>query len=121
MEHESLLDSPRDAPASVSGRGVDNGEEELIRLVNVTKSFGKRKILAGVNLTIRRGEAVGIIGPSGTGKSTILRIMAGLLEPDSVRQRARPPSARPCASRSSLSVSRCARGRCTSEAEDAWA
>lgn len=36
-------------------------------------------------IKIRRGEAVGIIGPSGTGKSTILKIMAGLLAPDKVR------------------------------------
>lgn len=35
-------------------------------------------------LQIRHGEAVGIIGPSGTGKSTILKIMAGLLAPDKV-------------------------------------
>ncbi|QXE22166.1 ABC transporter-like protein [Richelia sinica FACHB-800] len=35
-----------------------------------------------VDLTIYRGEAVGIIGPSGTGKSTILRVIAGLLKPD---------------------------------------
>jgi len=35
-------------------------------------------------MTIRRGEAVGIIGGSGTGKSTTLRIMAGLLMPDVV-------------------------------------
>ena len=87
VERGTLLDASPEPAASVSGRGVDGEEEELIRLVNVTKRFGKRKILAGVNLTIRRGEAVGIIGPSGTGKSTILRIMAGLLEPDSVRQR----------------------------------
>ena len=51
---------------------------------NVYKSFGSKAILRGANITIRRGEAVGIIGGSGTGKSTTLRIMAGLLMPDSV-------------------------------------
>jgi phospholipid/cholesterol/gamma-HCH transport system ATP-binding protein len=65
---------------------VLDDDDVLIQLVNVHKSFGKRKILAGANLTVRRGEAVGIIGPSGTGKSTILRIMAGLLEPDEARR-----------------------------------
>lgn len=57
--------------------------EPIIQLRNVTKRFGSKVILDGVDLDIYPCEALAIIGPSGTGKSTILRIMAGLLEPDS--------------------------------------
>lgn len=57
--------------------------EPLIELKDITKAFGSKVVLDHVNLTIYRGEALGIIGPSGTGKSTILRIMAGLMLPDS--------------------------------------
>ncbi|MBC1237963.1 MULTISPECIES: ABC transporter ATP-binding protein [Nostoc] len=56
--------------------------EPLIELKSVSKSFGNHKVLDNVDLTIYRGEALGIIGPSGTGKSTILRVIAGLLAPD---------------------------------------
>ncbi|MGG6294661.1 ABC transporter ATP-binding protein [Leptolyngbya sp. AN02str] len=56
--------------------------EPLIELRGVTKTFGSNPVLDGVNLTIDRGEAIAIIGPSGTGKSTVLRIIAGLLAPD---------------------------------------
>ncbi len=56
--------------------------EPLIELKNISKSFGDSKILVNANLTIYRGDALAIIGPSGTGKSTILRIIAGLLAPD---------------------------------------
>lgn len=56
--------------------------EPLIELKGISKSFGSNVILDNVDITIYRGEALGIIGPSGTGKSTILRIMAGLLAPD---------------------------------------
>ncbi len=56
--------------------------EALIELKGVSKSFDSNKVLDNVDLTINRGEALGIIGPSGTGKSTILRIIAGLIEPD---------------------------------------
>lgn len=57
-------------------------KEKLIELRGVFKSFGDRPILDGIDLTVYRGEAIVIIGPSGTGKSTILRIMAGLLAAD---------------------------------------
>jgi phospholipid/cholesterol/gamma-HCH transport system ATP-binding protein len=57
--------------------------EPLIELKGISKAFGSNVVLDNVDLTIYRGEALGIIGPSGTGKSTILRIIAGLLSPDS--------------------------------------
>lgn len=56
--------------------------EPLIELKGISKKFGKNQVLDNVDLQIYQGEAVGIIGPSGTGKSTILRIIAGLLQPD---------------------------------------
>ncbi|MFW6358656.1 MAG: ABC transporter ATP-binding protein [Chroococcales cyanobacterium] len=59
-----------------------NTAEPLIELKGITKSFGKNVILDNVDLTVYQGDALVIIGPSGTGKSTILRIIAGLLAPD---------------------------------------
>ena len=57
-------------------------EEPLVRLVGVSKSFGNNVILDNVDLDIYRGDALVIIGPSGTGKSTILRMIAGLMPSD---------------------------------------
>lgn len=56
--------------------------EPILELRGISKSFGKNVILDHVDLKIYPGQALGIIGPSGTGKSTILRIIAGLLAPD---------------------------------------
>ncbi len=57
-------------------------EEPLIRLKRVSKKFGSKVILDNLDLSIYRGDALVIIGPSGTGKSTVLRIIAGLTAPD---------------------------------------
>ncbi|NJL45478.1 MAG: ABC transporter ATP-binding protein [Leptolyngbyaceae cyanobacterium SM2_3_12] len=60
----------------------DCGQEILLELRGISKSFGTNQVLNNIDLTVYRGESVAIIGPSGTGKSTILRIVAGLLAPD---------------------------------------
>ena len=57
----------------------------LLTAENLTKSFGLRKVLAGVNFSMQEGEKVGVIGINGTGKSTVLRVLAGLEEPDEGR------------------------------------
>lgn len=55
----------------------------MIRFENVTKSFGSRQILKGVNLEIEKGKTTVIFGVSGGGKSTIIKHIVGLLKPDS--------------------------------------
>ena len=54
----------------------------MIRLRGLKKSFGSQTVLSDVNLDIRRGETMAIIGQSGVGKSVILKHMIGLLQPD---------------------------------------
>ncbi|PJZ86148.1 ABC transporter ATP-binding protein [Leptospira harrisiae] len=57
-------------------------EPFAIEMKNVHKAFGKRKILQGMNLTVKQGETMVILGPSGTGKSVSLKHITGLLDPD---------------------------------------
>ena len=55
--------------------------DEIIRTQNLKKSFGQLEVLKGISTTIRRGEVVSIIGPSGGGKSTFLRCLNLLEKP----------------------------------------
>jgi len=55
----------------------------LLKLNNVYKKFGDNEVLKGINLEIKEGEVVSIIGPSGTGKSTLLRCINCLEKVDS--------------------------------------
>ena len=55
----------------------------MIELIDIHKSFGSKTVLAGVNLTIPRGESLVIIGGSGTGKSVCLKCILGLIKPTS--------------------------------------
>ncbi|HUC62421.1 MAG TPA: ABC transporter ATP-binding protein [Alphaproteobacteria bacterium] len=53
-----------------------------VRLVNVTKRFGGHVAVDSLNLTVREGELVTLLGASGSGKTTCLRILAGFIKPD---------------------------------------
>ncbi|ASW43749.1 MULTISPECIES: ABC transporter ATP-binding protein [Eubacteriales] len=55
----------------------------MLVIKNLEKSYGKFKALKGVNLEIEKGEIFGFIGPNGAGKSTTMKIVSGLLSPDS--------------------------------------
>ncbi|MEM8632630.1 MAG: ATP-binding cassette domain-containing protein [Pseudomonadota bacterium] len=54
----------------------------MIRLSGVHKSFGSKRVLAGIDLEIPKGESMVIIGGSGTGKSVLLKCVLGLMRPD---------------------------------------
>lgn len=58
-------------------------KELAIKLSNVYKSFGNNHVVRGLNLEIFKGESVVLLGGSGTGKSVTLKLMLGLLKPDS--------------------------------------
>ena len=54
----------------------------MIRLIDVHKSFGAQTVLNGLNLMIPAGQITAIIGPSGEGKSVLIKQMIGLMQPD---------------------------------------
>ncbi len=67
--------------------------ERLFALLGADASLSHKTAVADVDLTVRPGEALGIIGENGSGKSTLLRIVAGILRPDSGTVRVAAPTA----------------------------
>src|SRR6478609_6122499 len=59
---------------------------------NITKSHGAAIVLDGVSLTVPARARIGVVGRNGVGKSTLLRLLAGLEEPDSGRVSRLPPT-----------------------------
>ncbi|MEQ8178547.1 MAG: ATP-binding cassette domain-containing protein, partial [Amphiplicatus sp.] len=60
---------------------MNNGAPKL-SIRGLEKSFGSKKVLRGVDLDLDAGRSLVIIGPSGTGKSVLLKCILGLIEPD---------------------------------------
>ena len=53
--------------------------DTILKLENIHKSYGKKEVLKGINLEVKKGEIISVLGPSGCGKSTLLNIIAGIL------------------------------------------
>ncbi|MEY4516424.1 MAG: hypothetical protein RL180_770, partial [Pseudomonadota bacterium] len=68
--------------AAGADTGGSSSTAPLIRVRNLVFHRGDRPIFDGVNLDIHRGRITGIMGPSGTGKTTLLRLIGGQLLPD---------------------------------------
>jgi|Deesub1362A_J573_1020465.scaffolds.fasta_scaffold01079_8 heme exporter protein A len=56
--------------------------EALIEIKNLIKSFGRKRVLKGVNLKIKKGEFLTLFGPNGAGKTTLLKTVATVINPD---------------------------------------
>lgn len=63
-------------------KSAPDANAALLQMRGVSKSYGERKIIDGIDLDVGAREKVAIIGPSGSGKTTILRIAIGLVKPD---------------------------------------
>ncbi len=66
----------------VTGLRVPAADPVLLRLRGITKRYGNTQALAGVDLAVRPAEVVGVVGHNGAGKSTFMRVIAGLTAPD---------------------------------------
>jgi phospholipid/cholesterol/gamma-HCH transport system ATP-binding protein len=64
------------------GRNVSAKSENIIEIENLHFAYGANQVLKGVHFSVPRGKVVGILGVSGAGKSTILKLIGGQLRPD---------------------------------------
>jgi branched-chain amino acid transport system ATP-binding protein len=69
--------------ALAADRNGTRGEPPLLELRDVRAGYGRLEVLHGVDLAVAGGALVAILGPNGTGKSTLLKVMSGLLPPAS--------------------------------------
>ena len=57
----------------------------LVEAIGLVKSYGRRRVVDGIDFHVEKGEIVGLLGPNGAGKTTSFRITCGMIEPDAGR------------------------------------
>ena len=80
-DHKNWMDTNRDPMAILIPITRKLGSK-VLTAKGITKSFGDREVLKGVNFDLPPGAVMGVIGPNGTGKTTLLKIIAGQMQPD---------------------------------------
>jgi macrolide transport system ATP-binding/permease protein len=86
--------TPSPTPAAPTSAPTAAPTAAHLRADGISLSYGARRVLTDVSLTVSAGERAGLIGENGSGKSTLLRILAGLQEPDVGTVRATAPGGR---------------------------
>ncbi|MEE4186278.1 MAG: ATP-binding cassette domain-containing protein [Gammaproteobacteria bacterium] len=81
MRAEQAARIKREAGAHIAIDEADQSGRKVIRLNKVGYSYGAEPIIADLTLTVQRGERIGLVGNNGVGKSTLLRLMLGELQP----------------------------------------
>ena len=81
MELPEITRSSRRTPGFEFRQVRPSGREPL-RVAGLARSFSDREVLSDVSFTIERGDKVAVVGPNGVGKSTLLKLVTGALEPD---------------------------------------
>src|SRR5881409_4488674 len=78
-----MIEAPPSPKLSTKPHPVPGNSSPMIKVRSLTKKIGQQEILRGVDLEVRTGETLAIIGRSGGGKSVLLKHLVGLMEPDS--------------------------------------
>lgn len=75
--HDAAVDEP-----AREASGARDTDEPAIDVRGLTKRYGARTVVDAIDIRVRRGEICGFLGPNGSGKTTTIRMLCGLLEPD---------------------------------------
>jgi heme exporter protein A len=77
-----MIDSSVKSPTPLSPTATSPTVEPLIEIRNLVKRYGRKPVLRGLDLAVRPGQVLALLGSNGAGKTTLMRIISGLAKPD---------------------------------------
>ncbi|WP_106744129.1 ABC-F family ATP-binding cassette domain-containing protein [Yoonia maritima] len=72
----------RQGTAAMAFDGGSTSGKKVVEAFGLTKSFGDKQIVQGLDLTVQRGDRIAFVGPNGVGKTTLIKMLLGQVEPD---------------------------------------